>query len=34
VVNTVRPAGGAGAWDAPALDAATYADTWEWTTKR
>jgi NAD(P)-dependent dehydrogenase (short-subunit alcohol dehydrogenase family) len=34
VVNTVRPAGGAGAWDAPALDAATYADTWEWTTQR
>jgi NAD(P)-dependent dehydrogenase (short-subunit alcohol dehydrogenase family) len=34
VVNTVRPAGGAGAWDAPGLDAATYADTWEWTTKK
>ena len=34
VVNTVRPAGGAGAWDATGLDAATYADTWEWTTKK
>lgn len=34
VVNTVRPAGGAGAWDAPGLDAATYADTWEWATKK
>ncbi|GAA3662132.1 SDR family NAD(P)-dependent oxidoreductase [Microbacterium marinilacus] len=30
IVNTVRPAGGAGAWDAEALDAATYtAEEWE-----
>lgn len=31
VVNTVRPAGGAGAWDTDELDTATYADTWKWT---
>lgn len=30
IVNTVRPAGGAGAWDTEALDAATYtAEEWE-----
>jgi NAD(P)-dependent dehydrogenase (short-subunit alcohol dehydrogenase family) len=31
VVNTVRPAGGAGAWNTQELDTATYADTWKWT---
>jgi NAD(P)-dependent dehydrogenase (short-subunit alcohol dehydrogenase family) len=29
-MNTVRPSGGAGAWDAAAVDAAMYADSWKW----
>jgi NAD(P)-dependent dehydrogenase (short-subunit alcohol dehydrogenase family) len=30
IVNTVRPAGGAGAWDARGLDNATYPKSWKW----
>lgn len=30
IVNTVRPAGGAGAWDTQAVDTATYATDWKW----
>lgn len=29
-VNTVRPSGGAGAWDTAASDAAMYGDSWKW----
>jgi len=29
-MNTVRPSGGAGAWDTAAIDAAMYADSWNW----
>jgi NAD(P)-dependent dehydrogenase (short-subunit alcohol dehydrogenase family) len=29
-MNTVRPSGGAGAWDTAAIDTAMYADTWNW----
>jgi NAD(P)-dependent dehydrogenase (short-subunit alcohol dehydrogenase family) len=33
-MNTVRPSGGAGAWDTAAIDAAMYADTWNWSAKQ
>ncbi|MGH3165218.1 MAG: SDR family NAD(P)-dependent oxidoreductase [Trebonia sp.] len=33
-MNTVRPSGGAGAWDAAAIDGAMYGDSWEWSSKR
>lgn len=29
-MNTVRPSGGAGAWDTAAIDAAMYGDSWNW----
>jgi NAD(P)-dependent dehydrogenase (short-subunit alcohol dehydrogenase family) len=29
-MNTVRPSGGAGAWDTAAVDAAMYGDSWNW----
>lgn len=29
-VNTVRPSGGAGAWDTAAVDAAMYDESWNW----
>jgi NAD(P)-dependent dehydrogenase (short-subunit alcohol dehydrogenase family) len=29
-VNTVRPSGGAGAWDTAVIDAAMYEDSWNW----
>jgi NAD(P)-dependent dehydrogenase (short-subunit alcohol dehydrogenase family) len=29
-MNTVRPSGGAGAWDTGAADAALYGDSWNW----
>jgi NAD(P)-dependent dehydrogenase (short-subunit alcohol dehydrogenase family) len=32
-MNTVRPSGGAGAWDTAAIDAAMYADSWNWSSK-
>jgi NAD(P)-dependent dehydrogenase (short-subunit alcohol dehydrogenase family) len=33
-MNTVRPSGGAGAWDTAAIDAAMYADSWNWSSER
>lgn len=33
-VNAVRPSGGAGAWDAAAVDAAMYTDSWNWSGER
>jgi NAD(P)-dependent dehydrogenase (short-subunit alcohol dehydrogenase family) len=33
-MNTVRPSGGAGAWDTAAIDAAMYADSWNWSGER
>lgn len=33
-MNTVRPSGGAGAWDTAAIDEARYADSWNWSSKR
>ncbi|HEX4832433.1 MAG TPA: glucose 1-dehydrogenase [Trebonia sp.] len=30
IVNTVRPSGGAGAWDPAAVDAALYGASWNW----
>lgn len=32
-MNTVRPSGGAGAWDTTAVDAAMYGDSWNWSDK-
>lgn len=32
-MNTVRPSGGAGAWDTAAIDAAMYADSWNWSSR-
>lgn len=29
-MNSVRPSGGAGAWDTAAVDAASYGDSWNW----
>jgi len=29
-MNTVRPSGGAGAWDTAAIDSAMYGDSWKW----
>ncbi|HEY1703294.1 MAG TPA: SDR family oxidoreductase [Trebonia sp.] len=29
-MNTVRPSGGAGAWDVSAVDSAMYGDSWNW----
>ena len=29
IVNTVRPSGGAGAWDTASVDASTYGDSWK-----
>jgi NAD(P)-dependent dehydrogenase (short-subunit alcohol dehydrogenase family) len=34
IVNTVRPSGGAGAWDTRALDEAIYAGSGKWSTER
>lgn len=33
-MNTVRPSGGAGAWDASAIDSALYGDSWNWSGNR
>lgn len=33
-MNTVRPSGGAGAWDTAAIDAAMYGNDWNWSGKR
>jgi NAD(P)-dependent dehydrogenase (short-subunit alcohol dehydrogenase family) len=33
-MNTVRPSGGAGAWDTAAIDAAMYADSWNWSSEQ
>jgi len=33
-MNTVRPSGGAGAWDTEAVDSAMYADSWNWSDER
>lgn len=33
-VNTVRPSGGAGAWDTDAVDRALYGDEWKWGSRK
>jgi NAD(P)-dependent dehydrogenase (short-subunit alcohol dehydrogenase family) len=33
-MNTVRPSGGAGAWDTASLDGAMYGDSWNWSSKQ
>lgn len=33
-MNTVRPSGGAGAWDAAAIDSAMYGDSWNWSVRQ
>lgn len=33
-MNTVRPSGGAGAWDTSRVDAALYGDSWNWSGKQ